>query len=247
MAISIPNQKKLWGKSGGRCAICKNELIDQNSSSTTSENILSGEMAHICGEKEGSARFDPTVDETKRSLENNLILLCPTDHTKIDKDENKYIVENLRKIKQEHETWVQDAIREQMPNITFAELEVTINYLIKNTETQDDDSTTFIKPKEKIVKNSLSAEIENLIKTGMSRVKEVKAYLNTNPDMYFADKLKNGLVSKYNEFKDQQLDSDTIFLELLKFASGNFRDSKIQAAALVVIVYFFEICDIFEK
>lgn len=246
MAIGITDQKKLWGKSGGRCAICRTDLIEKDGSKIEA-TLLIGEMAHICGEKEGSARFDVGMTETERNAEINLVLLCPTDHAKIDKDEVKYTVDKLHTLKKEHELWIQDAIREQMPNVTFAELEVTIGYLVKNTSIIGDVPISFVKPKEKITKNSLSVEIENMITMGMGRVKEVKDYLNINPDIYFADKLKNGLVLKYNEFKDQKLDADTVFLELLKFSSGNSRDSKIKAAALSVIVYFFEACDIFEK
>lgn len=244
MGITVTARKKLWGKSGGRCSICKIELFESTQDST--KNIILGQEAHICGEEPGSARYDSTMTDVQRNAEENLILLCPTDHTKIDKDESGYGVEKLKTIKGDHEQFVQDAIREEMPNITYAELEVTINYLIGNGETSD-ETISFIKPKEKIDKNSLSVGIEKLITTGMSRVQEVKNYLSTNPDVYFADRLKAGLVSKYIELKKQNMDGDAIFLELLKFASNNSRDNKIQASALSVIVYFFEACDIFEK
>lgn len=244
MGITITVRKKLWGKSGGRCSICKAMLFERTKDLTATDIIL-GEEAHICGDQPGSARYDSAMSEIQRDAEDNLILLCPTDHTKIDKNETEYVVEKLRGIKKDHEQSVQDAIREEMPNVTFAELEVTIGYLIQNSAVSD-GSISFIKPKDKIQKNSLSIDTENLITTGMSRVQEVKNYLNTNPDMFFADKLRAGLVSKYNELKSQNIDGDAIFLELLKFASGNSRDSKVQASALSVIVYFFEICDIFE-
>lgn len=245
MGITLKTRKKLWGKSGGRCSICRGEIFEPSQDISQSSVVL-GEEAHICGEQPGSARYDASMTDDERNEENNLVLLCPTDHTKIDKNEADYPVEKLRLLKSEHEKWVQDAIREQMPSVTFAELEVTVNYLIANHGTSD-ELISFIKPKEKIAKNTLSTDIENLITTGMGRVQEVKNYLSTNPDIYFADRLKTGLVEKYNEIKFQDLDSDSIFLELLKFASGNSRDSKTQASALAVIVYFFEACDIFEK
>ncbi len=245
MGISVTVRKKLWGKSGARCSVCKAELFEQTQDSVQGDIIL-GEEAHICGDQIGSARHDASMTETQRNAEDNLILLCPTDHTKIDKDETQYGVEKIKEIKKKHEQSIQDAIREEIPNVTYAELEVTVNYLIQNSGISD-DSISFIKPKEKIEKNSLSMDIENLITTGMSRVQEVKNYLSTNPDMYFADKLKTGLVNKYNELKNQGLDGDAVFLELLKFSSHNSRDNKTQASALSVIVYFFEACDIFEK
>jgi hypothetical protein len=244
MGITTTVRKKLWGKSGARCAICKIEIFEPAKDYV--DKIILGEEAHISGDEPGSARYDSGMSEVQRDAEENLILLCPTDHTKIDKNVTEYTIVGLRIIKKDHELWVQDAIREEMPNITYAELEVTIGYLVANTGSFD-DSVSFVKPKEKIRKNGLSIDIENLITTGMSRVQEVKNYLNTNPDIYFADKLKLGLVNKYNELRNQVTDGDTIFLELLKFASRNSRNNKIQASALAVIVYFFEACDIFEK
>ncbi len=245
MGISIADRKKLWAKSGARCALCKTELIQQGGEDRHEFTI--GQEAHIVGKREGSARFDASLSEAERNSENNFILLCPSHHVKIDKDEGSYTVEVLYKLKQEHESFIQDAIREQMPNVTYAELEVTVNYLVANVGLKDDDVITYIKPKDKIKRNSLSISIENLISTGMGRVKDVKSYMNTNPDINFADKLKFGLVTKYNEFKSGGLDADTIFLELLNYSSANSRDDRNRAAALSVIVYFFEACDIFEK
>lgn len=246
MTISTTDQKKLWGKSGGICAICKSSLIEKKLEGNT-KDFLIGEMAHIFGEKDGSARFNPGMTDLERNSENNLILLCPTDHTKIDKNEQEYTVEKLTKIKKDHEKWLQDAMREEMPNLTFSELDVAINYLITIDGSKEGESIQFIKPREKILRNALSAETENLITIGMSRIKEVKDYLNRNPDVYFAERLKNGLVLKYNELTEQGNDANLVFSELLKYSSGNYRDIKIQAAALVIIVYFFEACDIFEK
>ena len=67
-----------------------------------------GEMAHIKGEKPGSNRYDSSQDDSDRNSYENLILLCPTHHTIIDKPENEetYSVARLLKIKEEHEAFI---------------------------------------------------------------------------------------------------------------------------------------------
>ncbi|HAY96656.1 HNH endonuclease, partial [Shewanella sp.] len=46
-------------------------------------------MAHIKGNKLGSNRYDPEQTDVERDSYENLILLCPTHHTLIDKAENE--------------------------------------------------------------------------------------------------------------------------------------------------------------
>jgi len=66
-------------------------------------------MAHIEGEKPGAARYNANMPYEERNNYQNFILLCPTHHTIIDKDENQYTVEKLRQLKKEHEKWVEDS------------------------------------------------------------------------------------------------------------------------------------------
>lgn len=84
-----------------------------------------GEQAHNKGEHPGtekskpSARFDEQQDPKERNSYTNLILLCPTCHTIVDKDEAKYTVERLRAIKSAHENKVSEAIRSSALAVTF--------------------------------------------------------------------------------------------------------------------------------
>jgi len=96
MAIDDKDIKLLWGKAAGRCSYpgCG---IDLCPILLESGPIVLGEMAHVIGRKAGAARSRASVgvDDTYR----NLILLCPTHHTGIDKAENDYPVELLEKWK----------------------------------------------------------------------------------------------------------------------------------------------------
>ena len=86
MALSQKTKNLIWGQFAGRCAICKEKVIHKNNSGDQS---LYGEVAHIIGEKNGSARFTNNLDLNYRNSEDNLLLLCANHHTIIDKEENE--------------------------------------------------------------------------------------------------------------------------------------------------------------
>jgi len=236
-------RKILWGKSGGKCAISKTDLVQKKADN---QNYPVGIEAHIEGLNPNSARYNPNMSDDERNSYENLILVCPTCHTKIDNNTDTYTVKKLKKIKEEHEKWVEENLKSHMPNVSFAELEVITKYLTSATAPKE-EYLTVIPPKEKIRKNNLSSEVENLITMGMLRVNEVKEYLNRNPDPNFSERLRTVFVEKYKTSKDEGLTEDALFYGLLEFASNGSQELKIQAAGLAVLTYFFEICEVFEK
>ncbi|WP_336026044.1 HNH endonuclease [Acinetobacter pittii] len=100
--ITEKNIKILWGESGNLCAFpeCNIEIT----ALTGNKGYTLGEMAHIKGDKEGACRYDPKQTDLERNSHQNLVLLCPTHHTIIDKPENLsiYTVDFLMKMKEEH-------------------------------------------------------------------------------------------------------------------------------------------------
>jgi hypothetical protein len=52
--------------------------------------MIIGEICHIEGEGGKSARYNPNMTQEERKSFNNLILLCPTHHTLIDKNPIEY-------------------------------------------------------------------------------------------------------------------------------------------------------------
>lgn len=239
--ISKRNIKLLWGRSGNKCAICKVAITEEGGGNP----YPIGVMAHIEGENPGAARYNPKMIDKKRTDYANLILVCPTCHTKIDNDVQEYTVEKLKSIKKEHENWVAESLRAVMPEITFAELEVIVKYLV--AVPISDIKETLIPPSEKIRRNNLSSEVDKLITTGMIQKKQVEKYLNENPDFNFSERLRAGFVKKYRELKSEGLEGDSLFYALLEFASNNSSDFKMQSAGLSVLTHFFEICEVFEQ
>src|SRR5690242_19998701 len=89
--------KQLFALSGNICANpeCTNLL-------TKGDTVL-GEICHIeAAEPDGPRYNSKSNDEYRRSFE-NLMLLCTTCHTIIDRNEDLYPVEQLRIWKAEHE------------------------------------------------------------------------------------------------------------------------------------------------
>lgn len=63
-----------------------------------------GEVAHIRGESDGSARHDRSMSDADRKDVSNVFLLCPTHHKLIDDIEaERHTVEILHRMKEAHE------------------------------------------------------------------------------------------------------------------------------------------------
>ncbi|TQV65692.1 HNH endonuclease [Exilibacterium tricleocarpae] len=108
MAISEKSIKLLWSNAAGRCSFSSCDVRLTVAEAAEYAPYTLGEMAHIKGNKPGSNRYDENQSSKERDSYENLILLCPTHHTLIDKIENqeRFTVELLHEMKIEHETTV---------------------------------------------------------------------------------------------------------------------------------------------
>jgi len=238
--------KKLYGRAAARCALCRAELVLDNTPHDPAKQI--GKIAHIVAHSESGPRSDPDYPKDELDKYENWILLCPTCHDKVDAQENTYTQEYLRELKRKHEKWVRDSLEDSMSEFGFAELEVAIKG-IANMDAQSPTEFSVIAPNDKIAKNELTPEIRNLLVMGLMRSKEVNDYLiemhkiNTG----FADKITAAFKKRYIELKEEGLFGDELFEALIDFASGGTSDFKIRAAGLALLSHLFEICEVFEK
>lgn len=108
MALSQKDIKLLWGRAGSRCAICQCELSHDQESKDGA--FVVGEQAHIVGEKEEAPRGESSLSLEDRNTYHNIILLCPTHHTEIDKNEADWPIERLYQVKSKHELWVRESL-----------------------------------------------------------------------------------------------------------------------------------------
>ncbi len=184
------------------------------------------------------------MSDADRHSVDNLILFCPTHHKLVDDQPNEYTVENLQKFKYDHEKWVRERVSREVSNITFSELDVITKYLVENAPSEYE--MRVVSPKEKIRRNELSEQVENLIRMGMAQVKLVREFIKRNLDPEFGERLRSGFVDKYNALFTKGLKGDILFYSLFDFASMGSTDFGQKAAGLVVLSYFFESCDVFE-
>jgi len=103
MAISERTRKIVWVEAGGRCAICRRQVLTP--ATETDDPSIFGEEAHIVARSPGGPRAGGLAEEKIDSHE-NLILLCSVHHKQVDDQPNYFTVERLREIKQAHGEWV---------------------------------------------------------------------------------------------------------------------------------------------
>lgn len=125
MGISLRTHKILWGRSGGKCAICKNDLIIDPTSLKDGKSVV-GDEAHIIARKESFTRGDyDSLSPEERDQYPNLILLCKIHHKQIDDQPTHFTVEKLREIKRQHEEevksrWTDKDAKKQEDEILYA-------------------------------------------------------------------------------------------------------------------------------
>ncbi|MDF9828090.1 hypothetical protein M2447_002203 [Ereboglobus sp. PH5-10] len=97
MPITLTTVKRLFAKSGNKCAMpdCHSKLVRDDS--------LLVEICHIQAKRKTGPRFSPTLSVKERDEFPNLLLLCPTCHTLVDKNPQRYTVPLLQRIKEMHE------------------------------------------------------------------------------------------------------------------------------------------------
>jgi len=253
VSVSYPTKVFLAMKSGNLCAFnnCHKLLTSDGSAS---DPAIIGEAAHVYGESPGtktkpaSARYRADMTDQERNHYDNLIYLCPTCHTKIDKQEKDYSPEFLFALKREHETWVAEQLDQGMSEVTFAELEVAANALASGQHSSDGDFQV-IPPEEKIRKNGLSGSSRSYISMGLSRSHEVERFLAsmaTNVDDEYPERLKSGFIKEYLKLKEVY-SGDDLFMSMMKFAQDGLRGFKQQAAGLAILSHLFHLCEVFEK
>ena len=125
MSISLKTHKILWAPSGGKCAICKNELVIDPSNLNDDPSIV-GDEAHIIARSETFTRGDvDSLQPEDRDHYSNLILLCKIHHKQIDDQPAEYTVEKLRNIKAKHEAevkqhWTDEDRKKQQDELIYS-------------------------------------------------------------------------------------------------------------------------------
>lgn len=110
MSISEKTRKVLWGRSGNRCAICKNEMVI-DATAQDDESVVADEC-HIKSSRPNGPRYDPSYLPDKLESYDNLMLLCRTHHKMVDDQAATFTTDILRQMKSNHEVWVSQRLAE---------------------------------------------------------------------------------------------------------------------------------------
>jgi len=224
-SISQSEQKILWGRSGNVCAIpgCNSQLTRQGINEDS--NSVIGEMAHIFGENSGAARYDAEFPIKKLNKYENLILLCPTCHTTIDKNTSEFTIEKLKETPELKFSNSSDLVRKAVL-LKVAELDVSIYALIIKKEYTKKD----LKENIRILYNYLiKILLESVIKE-VNQKEELFIFLDKcmpySKIENFGDYIKTEFYSLYSSLPKLEINHDNSLqnggLQVTDFICGAF-------------------------
>jgi len=249
MSANYPTKLLLAFRSGDRCAFpgCGRALtVDSESGG---DPAITGEAAHISGEKPGAARYDRNMTDAQRNHYNNLIYLCRNHHTQIDAQEQDFPVANLLLIKVEHESKVREAMNVAFSEVSSAELAHATAWISRIKPGSPSEEYTIIPPDDKIRKNELSIGSRRTILMGLSVAREVQAFIEQEAqlDSEFPERLKAGFLEEYYRLRKEGHRSDDLFDLMCQFSQRGMKEQSMRSAGLAILIYMFERCEVFEK
>ncbi|PWK17812.1 hypothetical protein LV89_04259 [Arcicella aurantiaca] len=162
---SVLTLKKLFALSGNKCC-----FLEQDCSVLLFDGeTFNGEIAHIEGLNNKSARYNS--QNINPNEFDNLIVMCPSHHSKIDKNEGKYTTSILKQWKAEHEA-------KFLENPTLID-EDRINSIIEN-QIIIDNSITTINSNNTINNNYYGNQSINQILEDDEIIREIFDYIDTS-------------------------------------------------------------------
>ncbi len=245
--ITQPVKNHLWQNSAGRCAFPECRIKVSLAGSVPDGPATIGDIAHIHSYSDGGSRPNPDGFTKDINEYENLILLCKNHHRLVDAQSNTYTVAVLRRWKLDLEQWVDEQLR--ITEFGYNELESIVTWLAEEAEYQPSIDIDLTPIRLKISRNGFSERIANLVRIGVARRSQVKKYVDHQAqiDSRYPEKLLNPLLARYNNLRQSTDNSDQVFNSMRQFACGDSTEFELQTAGLVLIVYFLELCDLFEK
>jgi len=119
--------------------------------------------------------------------------------------------------------------------------------IIEALQRQEPDAEPPLTPPsvEKLERNGLSEESGLLLRIGRRKTILVETFFRKNARPDLGERIAEAFRNRYAELKSLHLPADSIFKHLQDYAGMN-GEPKRQGAALAVLAYFFDSCDIFE-
>jgi hypothetical protein len=249
MGASYPTRIILAFRSGGVCAFpqCGKHLTYN---ATVGDDAHVGQAAHIRGEKPGAARYDVSMTDGERNGVRNLVLvyLCGVHHDVIDKVEADWSISVLQSLKENHEQRVRQAMEEAFADVAFPELQTAISWVSEQAPASN-GLFDLITPDEKIKKKALSNGARHTIAAGLTARATVRDYVEAEAqlDPDYPERLKAAFLEEYYARRKEGHNGDELFDLMCAFSQRGLRRQVDRTAGIAVLIYLFEICDVFEK
>ena len=248
MTVSTRTKIILAMRSGDRCALpdCGRSLTRDAETGTT---LTVGEAAHIAGSRPSSARHDPNMGDPERNHFDNLLYVCANCHKLVDQDVDSYPVERLRKLKAEHEAAVQAGMDAAFATVGIPELEKLVDQFSLFPPVPADPSLALLPPEAKIRKNDLGPRSQHRITAGLALSATIRRFVSTleSEDPDWPHRLRAGFVTEYLRLREEGQRGDDLFDAMCAFSTRGFHEPSTQVAAISVLVYMFEACEVFER
>ena len=246
--------KRLFMLSGHYCCApgCTNAIYAR----VGDEDVLIGEIAHIEGSSDEGPRPNPALSRADRDGYDNLILLCPTHHSLVDKADSEFSVETLRRWKSDAVRATRERLAAGSSEVTFAELEMICDAFSQVNLGTPSTPMTAPNIDAKMAANGLTAEVGFMMTVGLGQAGMVADLIGRLAQISgrYPERLRAGFLARYEEALDSGLTGDDVFVYLVDSASDAVVSPQsdrqqiwiAQSAALAVVCHLFELCDLFE-
>lgn len=246
-------EKVVIARSGNKCAYpgCGADLaIDPKSPGDRPK--ATGKVAHVAAASPGGPRYDATMTTAERGSAENLIYLCGPHHDAVDTQLEYHTCEFLLEAKRVHEEAVERAVRNALGEVTYEELTVVCTVIANAPAPAQQMGIERALPlQDKINLNRLGPSSVQRITDGLSQAARVEGFIafQNSVSPSFGRSLVARFKSDYYAACAEELEPDAVFDYLVEKAIDNAgpRDTpQVRAAALSVVAYLFEICEIFQ-
>jgi hypothetical protein len=247
-------ERVVIARSGDRCAYpgCGMELsIDPQVQGDRPK--ATGKVAHIAAASPGGPRYEERMTPAERGSADNLIYLCGSHHDVVDGQLELHTRGFLLDAKRAHEAAVQRGARSALGQVTYEELTVVCTVIASAPPPPQPLGVERAIPlREKIELNKLGPASVQRITDGLSQVNRVAEFITFQNSLKpsFGRSLVMRFKSDYCAAIADNLEPDVIFDYLVQKAydnAGPRETPQVRAAALSVVAYLFEICEIFER
>lgn len=251
MSSNIPQRVReaIIAQAGGRCVNpeCRCEL-------TSEFSVYFGEAAHIRAERPGGQRHVADWEKEALNSANNLMPLCPSCHRIIDKPGGAAHYSDkvldgwwkLRRVEQAQMSVPRSTRirREYVDLIVEGIVSLTAETVLDTSL----DEIVLVNIKRKIDVNELSSNVAAQIRWALSQQQHVEEYFTAQRRFTsgIEEQTRSAVVNEYN-IQSTNLLGDRLFSALVYWAVQGQSGEEFMDAATVLITYFFERCDIFER